>query len=730
MAKTKERAPLKHEVHKVPVERGQFKELLAKNPNYFGNLTPSEFKPVKVIAGNSTYEVLHCVGLNPALGLLEATVDLKLPYGYGGDVCSPGSIEYIRFYVDYGAGWQDAGLGSFPAHDIPNHNDCAGQAEKPLSYVVSSAFDATETFCTNPELPNVRAILSWNLVPPAGAPNWVPIWGNVLDQHVQVRPKVLELGAILELISAPALDKLPPGLTEISTQPIPIPPPPEPSTRELAGMYAAAATGGPGAMTGNGGFRKVQAHRFGFKDLQATLGNGGTQLEIEAKMAEWKQLGLDWASALAALEGKQGNVGYEEIECLGLDVHADLLAASFRVKLPYGYDGPLCGLGSQEYVAFWADWNDTCTWSYLGTTSVQVHDFATLPADGLEYSAILSANLAEALVPCEEGPKVGRVRAVLSWATPPSTVDPDAVPYWGNIFDAHVQLPPKPVTTGLIDVIGGVSTFYIDTTGNGMTTWNAVFALGGSTADAWGRNRACPFGGLIILNGPPTVGEKYRIVTRPAGSASPPIPMTDPFYITPWIGPGSWITPDPSGWADYLPFSSNMFEVLGHWNPAGDDLWEIRLEVQGGSIGDWLRVQLDNTGPRRKPVAQPYEPPEVTCDVQITSGGGDCSDFGVGDPLAGTFVARDEHFGAFYIYTTPSTLSPPGPTTPTLPDIYTETAMFAAGGSPWNLDTTGMKPCGYVIRLEVYDRTIVGSHPGSHNANYSDVGFCLGSVFA
>jgi hypothetical protein len=30
-------------------------------------------------------------------------------------------------------------------------------------------------------------------------------------------------------------------------------------------------------------------------------------------------------------------------------------------------------------------------------------------------------------------PVIGRVRAVLSWGTPPSTVDPDALPHWGNV---------------------------------------------------------------------------------------------------------------------------------------------------------------------------------------------------------------------------------------------------------------------------------------------------------
>ncbi len=36
-----------------------------------------------------------------------------------------------------------------------------------------------------------------------------------------------------------------------------------------------------------------------------------------------------------------------------------------------------------------------------------------------------------------------------------------------------------------------------------------------------------------------------------------------------------------------------------------------------------------------------------------------------------------------------------------------------------------MKPCGYVVRLDVSDRTIVNSLPGEHNENNIEVGFCL-----
>lgn len=41
------------------------------------------------------------------------------------------------------------------------------------------------------------------------------------------------------------------------------------------------------------------------------------------------------------------------------------------------------------------------------------------------------------------------------------------------------------------------------------------------------------------------------------------------------------------------------------------------------------------------------------------------------------------------------------------------------------LDTEDMEPCGYVVRVRVWDRSIRGSSPGHHNYNTDEKGFCL-----
>src|SRR5215212_10071185 len=101
---------------RIEKERVQFKTLLAINPNYFGNLTDSIFQPVKTINSNTSYEEITCVGFNPDRNELEATVHIKRPSGYGGGLCGTGTVEYVRFFLNYGAGWEDQGVMGFEVH--------------------------------------------------------------------------------------------------------------------------------------------------------------------------------------------------------------------------------------------------------------------------------------------------------------------------------------------------------------------------------------------------------------------------------------------------------------------------------------------------------------------------------------------------------------------------------------------------------------------------------------
>jgi hypothetical protein len=691
---------------RLETERTQFKSLIALNPNYFGNLVASPFKPVKKIVGNTFYEQLTCVGYSDKLGRLEAHVLIKQPFGYKGNLCQTGGTEYVRFFVNYGSGWDDAGVVSFQAHNIPNSLDCADKADKPLAYVASLQFTPKRDRCGNPVMPNVRAILSYEALPTPGDENYAPVWGNVVNQHIQIPPRRRIIDDLVAEIgdSIGQVIKLPPHYEAVADLPIPLPDPDPLSLGQLVEAYA---------FTNRAGRRdfKVAPHRFAAPAVQAVVSNVALdQAALPAMFTQFEKLGLNWADIVAVLDKTKADVSFEELECLGLDRNHEWLAATFRVKKPQGYSGDLCGPGSLEHVAFWADWDDTCEWTYLGTVSTRVHDIAAIPADGLAYTALLPVNLNAYRRPCNQ-PKVARIRAVLSWSSLPSTTDPDDLNTWGNRLDAHVEIKPGFATgKANIAIIGGIGIDDINVFGNGMTQPGAHFAFNGADADPYDTTRSCAFGGQIVINGLPSVGDKYRVLVRKMSDPTNEIVLNNAILTTDSNGVSVWRNPV-GGFFNYLDVSQNILNTLAYWYSTGDELWEVRLEVYNAANvlldwTPWYNVQLDNTDPV----------------AQLTLNGGACNDFADGSTLTGTFIARDLRFGHYALAVKPASINP-NSTTPS--SGIAQTPLF---GSPWSLDTQNpndMTPCGYVIELHVYDNTIVGSQSGSHNYAYDDVGFCL-----
>ncbi len=688
------------------IARKNIKALLLGNPNYFGTMKESKLPAVLKIKGDTTYESIGCVGYNPQLSRLEAEVNIKLDSGYDGGVCTNGSLEYVRFYLshDGGATWQDQGITSFKVYDT------AGP--KPLEYDASLQINPAELLCTAQNLPVVRAILSWNVPPPANSPNWPPIWGQVVDTRIQIGGwHLIPIKQFLQeanLKLAPQFEAAV-DLTQTikAAEAVPL------SASELAKLYQAS---------------KVPAHRFLHLELQKAIATGPALAQMEVSKATAFDIeGLDLAALVEAALNTQGNTTFEHLNCVGLNPNIDQLVAILNVKLTSGYSGGPCTAGSKEYVAFWVDWDGT-GWTYVGTNSVTVHDFSTIPPGGLQYSVIQPVDMASHRVPCEKGAKTARVRAVLSWNTPPSKVDPYAPVVWGNSHETTILLEPgTPVEQGTADIsiIGGIGIAEIDTGVTGLTQPFATFAdFGpGQYADPWDHSRQCPFGGMVDVHGQPTLNMRYRVLVRKVGSTTATI-LNNPIYPVDKFGVTHTQNPDPAGFFPYLPQDQNQLSLLAYWYSSGDDLWEMMLEIADALDNvtgqtPWYRIQLDNTRPK---TSAELVPP--TIDIHIDSGG-DCKDFAVAptSEIDGHFVARDTYFGVWSLTTLPSTITPPPPNPTALIPATTGTGAYP--GDPWTLDTSKMKPCGYVVMLQVWDRSIVGSYPGSHNYNHAEVGFCL-----
>jgi hypothetical protein len=704
-------------VQEESAHRDNFHLLLAENPNYFGNLPGSSIAPVVPLLNDTAYEELTCVGYNPQRKVLEATVDVKLPYGFGGGLCTAGSWEYVRFWLDYGSGWQNAGLAGINVHDLPGGTDCAGQQQLPVSYIAALSIDPETSFCDFPVLPKVRAILSWDVVPPAtpsaAVPqpaDWQPVFGNVLESHIQTAPRLLILADVLSRLEVSATE-LPPDMQAALEVPIPVPGPGPLGVAALAALYAQDA--GPRETA-------VPGHRFGIADLTAAARQGTDPVGTVSTIESWTALGLDWASAVTALAELDADVSFEQLDCVGLDVAQNRLVGTVTIKLPTGYSGDLCTAGSTEYVSFWGDFgNPDCALTYLGTATVPVHDIASIPPGGLTYAVVLPVDLSAFAAPCDQ-PVIGRVRAVLSWNVPPSTTDPDAMPYWGNRLDVHVQAPlasPGAGTGPNIFAIGGIGVASIDssydpntqtTGGSGLTLPGAHFAFTGAPTDT----RACPFGGEVVINGEPVPGGSYRMQVRNLSQGTGWTTLVNPVTVIDSNGVLGNNTPV-GEYYPYLSHLSNEFGALADWFTTSDDQWEIKLDARDAAsnpLGEVrYRIQLDNTPP--------------TADIHIDSGG-DCKKFAVGVTITGHFVAIDpnNHFGSYALSILPDNL--PGGT-----GILTPTAGTAQTapppGDPWSLDTTGMSACAYVATVQARDRTIVSSSTVGWYSPLVAVGFSL-----
>ena len=168
-----------------PEEAGQrLRALLLANPHYFGNVPPTSFHAVLKIQEDTTYECISCVAYDAQFEQLRATIDIKQAVGYSGVARSNGSEEFVRFYVSYDGGvrWLDQGMRSVNVSDAI--------APRPFSYdVILQIIQSGQKGVSKPQ-PRVRAILSWNSPPPAGAPDWTPVWGNVLESDMQINSRV------------------------------------------------------------------------------------------------------------------------------------------------------------------------------------------------------------------------------------------------------------------------------------------------------------------------------------------------------------------------------------------------------------------------------------------------------------------------------------------------------------------------------------------------------------
>lgn len=720
-------------------ERGQFRALLLGNPNYFGNLKESQYQPVLDISGNTFYESIGCVGYQPQFNRLEAVVFVNQSGGYGGDVCSAGTPEYVRFYLsfDNGGSWVDQGLVSFTAYDIPI--DVTGGQR--LEYAVALRVNLRRRFCFfDQRTVLARAILSWNTPPPANTPYHIPIWGDIHDTHIQVEP--LRFPKLLDVFEATKLE-LPSAVLDTFDleQELTAKEPQVLSVPQLQELYKD---------------KKIEPHRYALAELHQLMahpeGSESLMLPGGPSIFDQLKLGIDFSDIFDQLFPKDGNTSYEELECVGLNPLENTLEAVIRIKRGFGYSGGPCTPGSTEYVTFWADIHrDGSFHACLGTAAVTVYDFEDVPEEGLEYAVFLPVDLNRYRRECDEGAVVIPIRATLSWNVPIPCSNPNQVPTWGNREETLVHVyPGRPVDDD------DYTPFLYDVSGV------AVCAIDQATGYATGQK---PFGATLFVTGeipaalslatPDTL--KYRVSVRqltPVVSGWQVVGNSFSITVTEGTGPITAVSysilqsVDADGFYTYREHGtpvlgawrrvSSMNRLLVPWNTAAPmtGQWEIKLEAKDtltgtiyqagiitcpdGTTLQSVRVRLDEIAP--------------VADIAITGfsrGGGpvqpaiDCAKFQIGDIIHGTYSGTDEHFRRLDFELQPASVTG-GATVEPPQRVFGAPDFVPTGGEAgtWTLDTTLMAPCGYTIKLLVHDRTIVsGSHSGWLGTDV--IGFCV-----
>jgi hypothetical protein len=700
---------MKQEKKELAEMRQTFKLKLMQNPDYFGHLTEAGLalegiQPVLKLVANTAFEELTCLSYNPETEDLRAVVQVKQTGGYSGGPCTDGSKEYVRFYVDYNrdGDWVDEGVVNFDAHDLP--------FPQTLSYAVKKRIQPKVQRCCfqDPVLPRVRAILSWNLEPPAGQPGWLPPWGDRLEADIQIAPRndlwcwihkhLDDLQITIEPAKLKKLSELP---LVAQVQPLVAA---KPALAELIEAYG----------------DQVQASRFAYDTVHA-LSLEASPAMLAESISFLEAAGINVAEVIDFYLAPSFNTTYEEVKCVGLNRDLSVLHAGIQIKRAAGYSGGLCTPGSREYVAFYMNFGGD--WEYMGTSAVRVHDIPDIPDDGLWYNAALPVTLTDHQKAwCQTGK--AKVRAILSWNVAPPPNTPGYVAHWGDWQEAYVEIRPLPagVVPGdlvpYIQTVGGMPIDYIDASGYANGT--APDGLTGIDSPFDGRIEITG----LLFNATESPLVRYRVmVWAPSTGSYQPCVREFPTFRTVIIGnlpvdlplPRD---PDANGWLDYYP---TVYEnLLGVYVPAEKGLHRVKLQMEDPVTSAIVDSNV---------VAFMVDKGKPTVDVEITSGTGNCGVFTKGDLLKGTFSITDEHCYSVGLSVTPKDEA--NGAVPTIDGSGGKSALVYKAGltcpttsGTWELNTAPMDPCGYNIRIHGVDRTIVNSRWRGRD-RWDIEGFCL-----
>jgi hypothetical protein len=684
-------------------DRSGFTINLLSNLNYYGNLNPKiHGKSVKKIVSSVKYEELKDVSYNPSTKELRCTVQIKKQSGYSGDNCQSGSYEYVRFYIDYenNGNWEDLGVTSFKIHNIEKQKGLCYGLKLDLKPSMTKACDAKY-----PVLPNVRAILSWNVEPMPDNPNYKPVWGNAIESRILIEP---DLKIFQQHIHMPGKYKV----ASFTKNPLV-------KLNTLKKIYK----------------NKVDDARLVSMALKDIHTGFGLKDLIKSKN-KFNVAKINFSKALNILSNPKFNTNYEELKSIALNRKLSELHADIHLKKTSGYSGNLCSTGSKEYVSFYMDFGSG--WEFMGTSSVAVYDIHQMPKEGLWYNVSLPVDLtAKQKEYCQEG--IAKIKGILSWNVVPVPNNPNYVATWGDweICNAEIKPLPKGITHGTtnqpwIESLGGVDNDIIDPI-TGLAKGPSEMA-NSIIADY------SPFDGNIYITGKiinQSANPSYKVMIKEPGGSFLPFKKKFSVYVTTYntiLGTQTQATviQSPTGdYYDYLPKTTGGIQksvnanMLAKFKPTEEGIHELYIESQTGELSETVRFMVDKDIPK--------------VEIDITSG--NCGKFDIGTLIKGTFkVFNDTHLD--YVRLRLAPINPTGIVQLVNIDSISAGDTATSSGDlkisiddkdsdldfingQWEINTANLPACGYTIHIRAEDRTIINSsHVGKYSPNVSK-GFCL-----
>ncbi|MFX1239435.1 MAG: hypothetical protein ACFE8P_17170, partial [Promethearchaeota archaeon] len=580
-------------------ERAQFKDLIAKNPNYFGSIKDKEtiarFTSVKRASFNTTYEELLCVGLYPEANLLEAVIEIKKPDMHSGPLCSEGTMEYVAFYIDYNDG---AGFVSTGAPVEVNVHDLAFiETGEHVFYAVHKPFIPKKLiYCEQPQIVKVRAILSWQQIPTG--PNYAPEFGNVINVWVQIKPrrKIIinppyELALDKELLIGRMEDIMEFGKKTLQ---------PKYNEKEIELIGKERVEFKELIRINPNYFGSIVASRE-IEDIKIALLNLPT--------SELFNTFLDKLELLKPRVINLSGTALEELKCVGLYPEGDLLEAIIEVKKDKGFDGDLCTLGSKEYVAFYIDWDGNGNYQHEGTSIVRVHDIPFVNQNQhLFYAVKAKIQDIESKLKLCTVENIVKVKAILSWNQDPTPFGPNFVPSNGNVLIRNIQIRPKDGESVKCNISIVNQVHVNDIMQSGADVGLAIKIDGENNAIPGIHDR--PFGGIVACWGKINItpaGDYYRFQYSVDGGTTWKN-ITDKRITANSVGLGAIIrAPDIEGWFSINEYNDDEYYYglasLVQWKSSGKQgPYSIRLQIGDSnkipySNSDPIHLMLDNTNP-------------------------------------------------------------------------------------------------------------------------------------